>query len=372
MRKHTFLPIFLFALVSFCCNSLQADISTPQLNSLEQRVSALEQKKSTGGMINPVGRPEVRDGADIFFMADFLVWQAHENGLSYAVKGQSGQPTASALYNSSAKTMHFDWDCGFRVGFGWNTPHDGWDILTNWTWFENTAHGKAEVSSSALLLSTDNYPAANEGLDGFRSAQAKWRLHLNLIDVELGREFFVSKWMTLRPFIGVRSGWVHQKKIITLGDATPSDSQKGALTIDKCNFWGFGPRSGLNTQWGLGCGFSIIGNGAVSILYGNFQGNDLQQQRLSGTSNNTVVNNTDSVRVSRAISELVLGLRWDKMLADDSLHLGIQAGWENLMFFGQNQFKNFSGTTQTSAGNFVSNQGDLTIQGWTLSARLDF
>lgn len=371
MRKHILFAAPLFALTISCCTGLQADVSNAQLNSLDQRVSALEQKKNTGGMINPVGRPEVRDGADVFFTADFLVWQAHENGLSYAIKSEEGQPLTSALYNSTTKNMHFDWDCGFRVGMGWNTPHDGWDLLANWTWFETSAHNSASVNSDYVLRPTNNYAPANPDIEGFGSARATWRLHLNLIDLELGREFFVSKWMTLRPFLGVRSGWIRQKNILSLRDATPSGLQNGSTLTARNNYWGFGPKTGLNTQWGLGCGFSFVGNTAFSLLYGNFEIETLQQQNLSGASN-TSINNSDSNRVSRAIGELVLGLRWDKMLADDRVHFGIQAGWENLMFFGQNQFKSFVGTTQQSAGTFVANQGDLTIQGWTLSARVDF
>lgn len=371
MKKYTIGISSLLALSCIGSSSLRADVSDAQMRSLENRINTLEQKKSATNALNPSGRPQVRDGADLFFTADLLVWQAHENGLGYAIKAQTPQPLSSALYKSSVKNMEFDWDCGFRLGLGWNTPHDGWDLGVNWTWFQNKAKGAANVNSSHILLPTNAYAPADIPLTGFSKATSHYRLHLNLLDLDLGREFFVSKWMTLRPFISLRSGWIYQNTHATFCEGVPSTSLTGSFLKAENNYWGIGPRMGLNTQWGLGHGISLFGNAGASLLYGFFHLENYQKQILGGSSNDAVTNK-DSVRVGRAISELALGVRWDTMFADDRCHFGIQAGWEHLMFFEQNQFKKFSGTTSASSGNYVNSQGSLTIQGWTLSARLDF
>jgi hypothetical protein len=355
-----------------CASCLQADASDAQIRSLDSRITALEQKKSANSMVNPSGRPQVRDGANLFFMGDFLVWQAHENGLEYAVKVSADKPVTTVLKNSSTQNMHFDWNCGFRVGLGWNTPHDGWDLLAKWTWFQNNASRNTNVDSDSLLLPTNVYQPGDADVEGFGSSQARWHLHLNMIDLEMGREFFVSKWMTLRPFISLRSAWIYQKGSTLFTGSRPVVSQRGTLLKGDNDFWGIGPRVGLNTDWGLGWGFSLFGNASASLLYGFFDVTSYQRQLFSGSSDKELVNNTDSVRVGRAISEIALGLRYDTMFADDHCHLGVQAGWENLMFFGQNQFRHFSGVTSDNAGASYGNQGDLTIQGWTLAVRLDF
>jgi hypothetical protein len=41
-----------------------ADGDTAQMRNLENRVSALEQRKGASGMINPQGRAQIKDGAD--------------------------------------------------------------------------------------------------------------------------------------------------------------------------------------------------------------------------------------------------------------------------------------------------------------------
>lgn len=370
MKQKTFFISSLLALA--CGNHLQADTTEAQMRSLDSRVSALEQKKNAGAMVNPSGRPQVRDGANLFFLADLLVWQAHENGLEYAVKTDASEPVASALNHSSTQNMHFDWNCGFRVGLGWNTPHDGWDLLVNWTWFQTKGSRNTNVDSDSNLVPVNTYQPAGATTLGFGSSQARWRLHLNMIDLELGREFFVSKWMTLRPFISIRSAWVNQKASTLFTGSRPTVDQRGSLMKGDNDFWGIGPRVGLNTQWGLGYGFSLVGNGGVSLLYGFFDIDSHQRQLFASGASTQVVDNGDSVRVGRAISELALGLRYDVMFANDHCHFGIQAGWEQLMFFGQNQFRHFYGTSIDNAGASFGNQGDLTVQGWTLAGRLDF
>jgi len=352
---------------------LQADVSDAQVRSLENRVSALEQRKGANSMICPPGRPQVRDGADLFINADWLIWQARENGTSYAVKTKAEQPATSALYNSNTQNLHFNWDFGFRFGIGFNLPHDGWDLVTNWTWFQDKAKGNVSAKDGNVY-STNAFPLAAPTVTGFESSNAVLRLKLNMIDLDLGREFFVSKWMTLRPFIGLRTAWIYQK-FQTHYNLFPRDySTHVANVYSKANnnYWGLGLHSGLNTQWGLGSGFSFFGNAALSIINGFFQVKDYQTKNLTAGGHSDFISNYNSFRAGRVIAELATGLRWETMFANDGCHFQIQGGWEQLMFFGQNQFAHFLSGDSSGAGNYFANQGDLSIQGWTLSVRFDF
>jgi hypothetical protein len=361
-------------------NYLQADVSDAQVRNLDNRVSALEQKKGSNSMICPPGRPQVRDGADLFVNADLLVWQARENGTAYAVKTKAEQPASTALYNSSVKNLHFNWQCGFRFGIGYNLPHDGWDIVTNWTWFQDKAKGHVSAKDGLIYPSNTLLPlGSSPTVTGFESSNSVLHLKLNLLDLDLGREFFVSKWMTLRPFIGLRTGWIYQKfqsnyDLPTFSSLPGAGSNPMTNIYSKMNnnYWGLGLHSGLNTQWGLGAGFSFFGNAAFSILNGFFQVNNYKTNNLTDGTHNDFISNKNSFRIGRVIAELATGLRWETMFANDGCHFQIQAGWEQLMFFGQNQFSDFFAGFQTGAGNYFANQGDLTIQGWTLNVRFDF
>lgn len=358
-----------FSLSLAAAATAHAEVNESQMRSLENRVSALEQRKTANGMINPSGRPEVRDGADVFITGDFLYWQAHQNGMAYAVKSKG-----SDLYHSSTKEMDFRWDPGFRVGLGWNTPHDGWDIYANWTSFYTKANGKKGTKGSTIYPTfiDPNFIASYQDYTP-SVAKAHWRLNLNMIDLEMGREFFVSKWLTLRPFVGLRTAWIHQRLDVEYKNMQTSNATNVNYETElKNKYWGIGVRPGLNTQWGLGCGFSIYGNSAISLLYGFF---DLDQEQYAKPTSGALtkyIKNAHSYHVDRAIAEVQLGIRWEHMFANDHAHFSIQAGWENFVFFGQNQFDKFVNSDNYGRGVFVSNQGDLTTQGYTLSIRLDF
>ena len=365
---------FLFTILCsfFALSSGEAAVSEAQIKLLENKVRALENKQGSQAMVTQPGRPEVYGGANLFLKGDLLIWQSHENGLSYATAAKSAEPLTSALNSSETKNVHFDWDLGFRIGLGYNLPHDGWDLQTGWTHFTNHASREKVAPNGWVYLPSFLYGPSLEGATGFKQAETRWSLHLNLINLELGREFFVSRSMTLRPFISLRSGWVYQKMNDSFATSIPSTDLASAHLKNSAKFFGLGPRSGLSTEWAFGKGFSFFGDAGFSVLYGFSKVFTEQKQGYTDGSEKTPVSNYNSIRISRAISELALGLRFDRMLCREMYHLRIQAGWEHLLFFGQNQFSRFIGTTNGNAGALITNQGDLTIQGWTVSSRFDF
>jgi len=99
MNKHAIFAGSLFALSFASTGQVHATVTDAQMKNLENRVNALEQRKGASAMVNPSGRPQVRDGVDLFYTLDLLVWQSHENGIGYATQGNAGQALSSALYN---------------------------------------------------------------------------------------------------------------------------------------------------------------------------------------------------------------------------------------------------------------------------------
>ena len=364
---------------------VHADGDSAQMRNLENRVNALEQRRGATGMINPPGRPQVRDGVDLFLFGQLLVWNAHENGLPFAIVNEN---SGHNLADSKVKNIHSEWDAGFRVGIGYNLPHDGWDLNLAWLRFNTDGEKKINAHSNRHVFSTRNQPREmNVFNDSCQKAHSRWDLHLNQLDLDLGREFFVSKWLTLRPHFGVRSDWVHQKweshfrnfQGFQFINPQINTFPPNKLEIEyKDEWWGIGLEGGLDTQWGLGSGWSLFGNMTGAILYG-FHDIDVEDEvspavTISGyftpTSKGTFVDMDNTYRVSHPILDIMMGLRYDRMFSNDQFHLGLQLGWEHHVYFSQNQFPVF--VDDVNLGTIVSNQGDLTFQGWTLSARFDF
>ena len=73
----------------------------------------------------------------LFVMADFLYWKAENNGWAYAYEQETTDPIGLNVGN--VMRIDPDWDPAFRVGLGWNTNHDFWDVFLNYTWYRNKA-----------------------------------------------------------------------------------------------------------------------------------------------------------------------------------------------------------------------------------------
>jgi hypothetical protein len=355
----------------------------PQLLNLEHRVSSLEQRKASKGISNPSERPIVKNGFNLFFQGDVLIWQASEPGLGYAVKNKNG-----STYINEGKVVkpYFNWDWGFKLAAGSNMLHDGWDVLVQWTRFYslNSEHGVSAQPGGVLYPTYANAALATDGStpgplqSGFQGASAYWKLRLNLLDLDLGREFYVSKWLTLRPHAGFRNAWLRQRFNVNYNNGTISPSLTGQHLSARMrnNFWGMGVRGGLDAHWLLGGSMSVFSDLAAAILFGHFK-IEQTETRSSVSPGQPRLNVEEWFRAARASLDLAAGLCYEDLFCHDRYGLMFRLAWEQHLFFNQNQLMKFptaSGavTGQHYPGLLVSNDGDLSTQGVTFSVRFDF
>ncbi|MBS0615308.1 MAG: autotransporter domain-containing protein [Verrucomicrobia bacterium] len=328
-----------------------------QMRNLENRVNALEQRRGSNGMINPAARPVVKDGVDLWVQAEALYMRPTEDGLGFAIKNKNG---VTSFANGHVKNARYDWDWGFRVGAGYNLDHDGWDILANYTWFRDETRRNVH---EGVVLPTEAQPA-NVTTATTQNAKTRLNLWLNILDVELGREFFVSKWLTLRPQMGVRALWVNRHYNTEYSRLVQGSDYEVHM---KNRFSGAGLRGGLNTQWGLGSGWSLFGEVDVALMYGKQR---IRQHDELETGDVNKGHVKDSWYALRSSVDLALGLRWDRLFYDDAYRIRFQLGWENHIFFDMNQNVRF--VDGTSKGVFAGNRGNLSLNGVAFQARFDF
>lgn len=287
------------------------------------------------------------DGVGFFVTGDALVWKANQEGLQFALQNttESLPPAVGALYRPD-----FDFQAGFRFGLGYNTSYDNWDVYLNWTFFQPSSD-KSLSSEGYKIVDLSSPATGGNYLSTFESATAHWRLHLNVLDLDLGRNFYVSPHLALRPHIGIRSAWIFQNQNVTYA-CDFIDTVK--LTN---NYWGIGIVAGLDSTWDLGMGFSVYGNIAASNISGFYNLALLEVQQ--GVTLNNI---TEKPHVSKAITDFQLGLRWEKLF--DSAFLLFQVGWEQHIFYNQLQWQ---------GGAFgPTPNGDLGISGVTIAARVGF
>jgi Legionella pneumophila major outer membrane protein precursor len=333
-----------------------------QAPTQKQPQTTMQQAGTKNGMnYNTAVRPVVKNGLNLWVEGEALLWQAVEDNLTFVYSGNN----KNGQRNRDLRDIDFDWDWGFRVGAGYNIPRDGWDIDLYWTHIRNTASEDKRSTSNTLLTQVWNVGAFPfNGSINF--AKGHWQVNLEQVDLTLGREFFVGKHLTLRPFAGLRSDWIFQKYHVEVKGpefltAAPLE-QEAKLTN---RFWGFGFAGGFNTDWRLGGGFSIYGDADLSILMGFF---DVDQK---GTQNDLKIwSQNKSFRTAKAIADLGLGFKWFGKFCKDSFGLTFKAGYEYHLFFNQNQFVITNGNDSNEL--FTPLGGDLAFQGVTGSVQFDF
>lgn len=347
------LPVLLFPVAAYA----QQD---DPIDDFDRRLTALEKKVNNHTLYNAPARSEVIEGYNLFFTGDLLYWRAEENGLTYAfkVKDPAEVPVNVHLH---LKDPHSRWEPGYRVGFGVNIPHDHWDLYFVWTHLNSRAHGHTRAKSDEGIFPVWAIPFGPLGISYVKAARAHWKLYLNVVDAELGKEYYVGSKLSLRPHLDLRTVFIDQHYDISYFKGPLDDHIEMKL-----NYWGIGPRVGLDMQWWLVCGFSLMGNADISLVYGNDSLH--QKEKLKDMPGPIVLR--DHLHITRAITDLGIYLGWDQMLDHDKYHIGFKAGWEQHIFFEQNQFIRF--LDPVFEGSLVSNQGDLCMQGWTISGRVDF
>ncbi len=362
--------LLLFFISSLLSLPLSAQDNAAKMRDFNHRLTALEEQSKKQKVYDSSARPQVADAYNVYLTGDFLWWKAQENGLDYVIL--TDDPTQTDTPETQTiKHPQFAYDMGFRVGLGYNIPHDSWDLFVEWTRFHTlvSSHTFTKTSWYGLFTPWSSFEDVSE--TAFAHGQSHWKLDVDIIDGEVGRAYYVGKWLSLRPSLGLRTVWIKQH------DSMRNDTFLGDIiwkdTIHLVNdYSGIGPKASLETTWDLIWGFNLYGSGTLSLLYGEFEirrhedvdyysGSLLPSQKR---------NSHDDFHLVRAMADLQIGLGWDITFMHDKFHFGIRACWEQMIFFGQNQLNrlgnpNFQGST-------ISNLGDLSFQGGTLTARIDF
>ena len=334
--------------------------------------------------VNAAVRPKTCNGDWMITIAGFY-WNTHQDGMEYAIETevlQTPDDERNSLINAHYKNPDFDWNFGFKFGVGYNTTCDGWDIGVMWTRYNGDAssHDEAEADDNSTLLTLwSNFAIAGNQPTFATDIQTCWDLDLNLVDIELGREFWTSRRVSLRPHIGIRYASIRQNfNIEHKGGVWSQTSPILNNMVDLENdFKGVGIRTGLDSTWNFGCGWAVYGNFALSILYGRFHVSHDEQNRLAVApfTKEKILETDDGFRASRLATDLSLGIQYASLFCKCQYGIMIRFGWEQHLFLDQNQMwrvvKDVD-DAQPLNNIFHQRRGDLDTQGWTLTFRFDF
>jgi hypothetical protein len=359
--------------ISLLCTALAPLCADAQGTSSMNSANKQQMYMDEINKITPSGEPSVTRWADPYGTADFIWWRAVEEGLDYAFKG-----TTSFPFSADKGRVHhpdFSYEPGFKLGAGLKFRHDGWDAFAQYTRLvvdksDTKNHARPNRDGNSNVQSNIALPESGN-LNTFwtEEAEAKWGLHFNVLDLELGRNFWISKRLTLRPFVGMKFDWTTQSfkveyeniDIDHIYSTTLKDGAELEMKMHQRQ-WAVGLRAGMDTAWYLAKHWCIFGDIAFSGMLNDFDVTRKDQveqlDRVRWTQNNLV----RKAHPVTAVIEWALGLRYETAFHDDDYMFQFQAGWEEQIWFNQNQFIFFP-----NAGS-----SDLSFQGLTLKAAFYF
>ncbi len=287
-----------------------------------------------------------------YIFADALYWHADVDNSDWAFKNID---TTSSVISGPNHSLNFKWGWGFRAGIGANMDYDQWDTNVYYTWFRT--RNSNSLGTKGAQVGSDLFGLASP----FTQGSINWKIHYSMLDWELGRPFYVSKHLSLRPHIGLKGGWIsqHVRENFTKATSTYSSTTKN-------NFWGVGASGGFNSAWNFAVlgthHFDFFGDFAGALMYGHF---DVKHSETgftpSGLDRNLMV----------PMLQAMFGMSWDTSFNCNRCHFGLRVGYEFQYWWKQNQMLR-NETSSRGLVNYSRAAGDLGLQGLTIDFRFDF
>jgi hypothetical protein len=323
----------------------------------------------------------------VYLFVDALYWYTDIGNTDYAfVQGSSSSDPDDGAGGKNEE-FSFKWNWGFKVGLGFDLDHDEWDTDFYYTWLVSKSHPSSfttPTGGSAVSLNTN----VNATGASIASGSANAKLNFNVLDWELGRWFYISDSISIRPFTGLKGSWIKVKESESFarGGVVSTPVFTSYSASNKTKSWAVGPSAGVKSNWYFGSGntidpcdghvrsrpsFSIFGDFSGALLYSHFS--NKHSESSTGPVGSEVGFSVSNLNRNLMVPVLTgfMGLAYDTCFNCDKFHLGIRLGYELQYWFRQNQ--RFAVTDDDTPARYNRATGeDLALQGMTLDIRFDF
>lgn len=273
-----------------------------------------------------------------FFFSDILVWKLREGSADNWT-----QEISPAGTNQTAKVLGvpFKWSPGLRLGVGY-TACNNWDSVFSYTGFRTKGVSQASATTGGVFspflgnFFINNTDGAGIKGPNYNSANIQWKVLFNVLDLEAGRTIQIDPLFKLRPFFGLKAGFIHRNIQSTWQNPTIPTTFTTATEHLKNKFEGIGPSVGLNTTWSLfkisDQSFNLLGHFSGALLWGHWRFKDLYQNNTPTSVEIHVSPITGAAPMARAL----MGIEWVGCLA--GANMAVRLGYEAQVWFDQIQY----------------------------------
>lgn len=344
--------------------------------------------------------------------AEYHYYQAIMDDLHYAnqiLLSPSPIPNALAT-NSTLFEPKFEWNSGVGLEAGYIFgSRDQLKLSLAWNYLTTHAKGSFLLPNNMAdpTFMQINSPTWLPGQTGqlLGSGSTSWHLKFNTLDLLIGRDFFVSRWLSINPFFGLRGAWIEQKTHINYNGfnflTIPSGGGYTDLNFERTRSLFFdndmkaiGFRFGSSLLAHITCNVSVLGSLSASLLYSHFNvkgtgdtafpSDDVTNPVQLGIAQSTFHNIYKRIRYN---VDSELGLEWESYFCDNQRRLTFSASYLFSVWFNMLMLNNsFTGTAPDPVGApgfpaanidpgyqiVVAREGNLQLQGLIIRLGFDF
>jgi hypothetical protein len=294
---------------------------------------------------------------------DALYWQMMQNPMwCYTMTGYEGTSQNPQIENF--KTLSYDFKPGIRANIIHDLMPNCFDLRASYTWYYTKT---SDDASGSWVTPVYLPPRVLIKHDFYEYAHIDWSANFNIIDLDIGKSFIHSPLLTIRPYLGLKGGWIYQK--INGLWQNPIVNQQRTTYQDKerflNNFAGLGPKLGVSNDWALyktcNCQFSLLGEFETAFLFGHWNLYDNIITNEPGVIG--AYTHAGNRHFGTVVFRGLLSINMQSYITDGKYRLNIALGYE-----AQNWLNQYQLLDDLMGSNNIS----LTLQGLTMKVGIDF
>lgn len=186
---------------------------------------------------------------------------------------QQTNATTSPKTSEQIQNLNWLWRPGFRVTVGYFNAPKYWEVMGQYTWFEDRGHKTIKspdptqqyLRVGCYLPLESTYASAK-----LNKIQATGQLYYNDLSVLVSRNFYPNAHLRLRVIGGLTSMWAHQESYLENTFTGVSGTLNNKF---HSKYWGVGFKMGTSADWYWGKDFYLTGKVFWSIITGRWNTN---------------------------------------------------------------------------------------------------
>jgi hypothetical protein len=298
-----------------------------RVEELSETINAITTETALGekAITTASGLPNIEGGESSVYI-DVLLWKAKIDGTAYAAT--NNRFSVAQPIEGYVKEENLGWDFGFKIGVEKQLSYDHWSLWAEFTYFKTEGSSSVEGNIENAII-----PLKGPYSEAVQVANSQVRFNFLNLDIDLSRAYFVSKTVSLNPFVGIKNTWnvIKQEARFTRGIHLRKDT---AAILDQSKMWGIGPQLGMDTHWYIGNGFHGFGLFSASLLYSYFQ---IKQDAFVTPSEAMDLFIRQSMHRFIPNMNLSLGMVWSRYLNQKKNYLELSLVYETQYYWKLNE-----------------------------------